>query len=415
MAVPKRPWLEWEDALERLLETTLPLPAEDVPLSEALGRRLAEPVRADRDLPPFDRATMDGFAVRSADLAAGPALLPVTGRVAAGSWPEAGPGSGEVWEIYTGAPLPPGADAVVPVEETEAGPGTGRVHLPAGVTPGTHIDRQGGAAGAGSVLLASGGRIGPAQITLLATVGHDPVKVGGLPRVHLAATGDELVDHLQRPAPADIRDSSTPTLTALLAEEGVRPVFTLRLSDEPAAVADFLRPAAEQADLVLITGGVSAGARDHVEEVLLELGGRLLFDAIRLKPGKPCTAVQLGGALVLGLPGNPVSTFAAARLFVQPVLRRLAGAADPRPSFRPAELGFEASNRGRRPELRPVRLSGDGTRLVAGEVPYRGSGDVAGLALGNAFALLPAEQVLPAGSRVAVLDYRDPPEGGLRP
>jgi molybdenum cofactor synthesis domain-containing protein len=414
MAVPKRPWLEWEEALARLLAATVPLPVEYIPLNEALGRRLAEPVRADRDLPPFDRATMDGYAVRSADLAAGPALLPVTGLVAAGTWPGTGPGPGEVWEIYTGAPLPPGADAVVPVEETEAEPGTGRVRLPAGVAPGTHVDRQGGAAGAGSVLLGAGGRIGPAQITLLAAVGHDPVAVGGLPRVHLAATGDELVDHREVPTPACIRDSSSPTLTALLAEEGVGPVLSLRLPDEPAAVADFLRPAAGQADLVLVTGGVSAGARDHVEEVLLGLGGRLLFDAVRLKPGKPCTAVRLGRALVLGLPGNPVSSFVAARLFVQPVLRRLAGAADPRPRFRPAELGFEASNRGLRPELRPVHCGGDGTRLVAGEVPYRGSGDVAGLALGNAFALLPAEQVLPAGRRVAVLDYRDPPEGGLR-
>jgi molybdopterin molybdotransferase len=414
MAVPKRPWVEREEALRLLLDAVAPLPAEEVPLEAAAGRWLASPVRADRDLPPFDRSAMDGYAVRAADLTdeAGRTQR-VGGVVPAGTWPETGPGPGEVFEIYTGAPLPPDTDTVVPIEETTREGERVRFHGP--VRAGRHVAPAGGIARRGDVLLAPGSRLGPAQIALLATVGCDPVMVGRRPRVRLAATGDELVDHREIPDRAGVRDSSTPMLTTQLDEGGFEVAAAERLADDPAAVDAFLSAASAEAEVVLLTGGVSAGARDHVEEVLLARGAELLFDAVRLKPGKPLTAARLGEALVLGLPGNPVSSFAAVRLFVLPVLRRLAGAAEPGPRFRQAELTEEVSNPGQRPELRPVRLRVEGGPLLAEPVPYRGSGDVAGLALGDALMLVPEGGTTPAGTRLPVLDHRDPSEGGVRP
>lgn len=391
--------LEVVAAQEVILRHAHPLRPEGIPLlPPPLGRVLAENVRADLDSPPFDKAMMDGYAVRAADCADGPAELRIVGEVAAGALPTRPLESGEAVGIYTGAPIPPGADAVVMKERTKLQPdGRVRVNDP-GLTPRKNILDRGREMRAGEVVLPAGTPITPAALGLLAAVGrttaqvHPPVTVGVL------ATGNELVEAEVVPGPGRIRNSNGPMLAALTARAGGIPRVLGIAPDHPERLRATIRDALSAAELLLLVGGVSVGKYDLVPDVLAGLGVSIHFHKVRMKPGKPLLFGTLRDRLVFGLPGNPVSAFVCFELFVRPALRKLAG--DPEPLPRrlalPLVEPFTASND--RPTFHPAKIeSCDGPNCARGwcvrGLPWFGSADLRVLLAADALLILPAGEV----------------------
>lgn len=404
-------WIPLDEAQQRACAAAAELPGrgtEEVGLEEALHRWLVSPVVADADQPPFDRAMMDGYALRSGDAeGASPeqgVRLPVRGTVPAGRQRALRLEEGTALQIFTGAPVPPGADAVVPVEHTRREGEEVLILSP--VSAGDNLGRRGTQVRAGEGLLPAGIRIGPAETAVLAAVGAVPVRVGRMPQVVVAATGDELVPPGQEPGPGLIRESSTYMLHSLLGREGFPVRRAPAIPDERDAVRRGVLDGAAGADVVCLTGGVSMGERDYIEEVLEEVGAEQLFRSVRIKPGKPMVAARLDRSLVFGLPGNPVSSFVTAHQVVLPALRAFAGAARPLPPFLPARLTASIRTRGVRPELRPVRCVPGPEGLEVAGVSYHGSSDIAALGRGNALIALPeGEKELEAGSPVRVCLY----------
>src|SRR3954470_13820649 len=306
------------EARERVLAAVRPLPAEDVPLDAALGRVLAEEVRSEADLPPFDSSAMDGFAV-----VAGPAgELPVVGESRAGRPAERPLSAGEAMRISTGAAVPEGADAVVPVERVETGT-DGRVLVPE-TQPGAHIRRAGEDVREGAPVIAAGTELDPAGVAVLAALGHARVRCGRVPRVAVLVTGDELVEPGEPLGPGQIRDSNAYALSAQAVRAGARVTSRTIVRDERAATEEAFARALQEADVVIGSGGVSVGPHDHVKPALAALGVEERFWGVRLKPGKPTWfGTAPGGKLVFGLPGNPVSAMINFHLFARPALRAL--------------------------------------------------------------------------------------------
>src|SRR5262245_55878359 len=276
--------LSVEAALKIVLDNTPALDAEELPLSECLGRVLAEDVLSDLELPPFDRAMMDGFAVRSTDVAAAPARLRVVGSVRAGQLPEVHVGAGQAVQIMTGAPLPPGADAVQQVEKTRDG--APLVEILAAVEPGQNVARRASEVGRGEPVLERGVTIDAATVAVLATFGKARVRVGRRPSVAVLVTGDELVDAGVRPQGAQIRNSNGYAVAAQAAAAGARVLPLGVVKDEPAPLA----AAVEQgllSDALVVSGGVSEGAFDLVEAAFARHGVVVLFDKVAIKPGAP--------------------------------------------------------------------------------------------------------------------------------
>ncbi len=350
-----------------------------LPLEEAL-RRLWEAlpappsaeVRADRDDPAADRAAMDGVALRAAD---GRAPRRILGTLFAGDDPAAfRVASGTCVRIMTGAALPPGADAIVPVEQLSESDGAAQIRVDP--EPGDHVRPRGEQARAGDLLLPAGAPPTAAATGLRAQVGL-PVAAPLRLRVDVASTGDELVAD---PAPHQIRDSNGPMLAALAHALGAEVRRRPSLPDDPEALAKALQ-APDGAPILLTSGGVSMGEHDHLPSVLASLGARILFHRIRLKPGKPMLAALLGERLILGLPGNPVSAYLNAQLFLPVALARLQGLRPPDP-WRSATLAARVKNKGDRPLLHPCRLQ-DGDLHP---LPSKGSGDLVTLAQADACA-----------------------------
>jgi len=366
-----------------------------LPLDEAL-RRLWEAlptpslpeVRARRDDPALDRASMDGAALRAAD---GRAPRRVLGTLFAGGDPAAflvTPGTAV--RIMTGAAMPPGADAIVPVEQLQTEGSTTRPLIDP--KPGDHVNARGVLARAGDLLLAEGTSINAARVALLAQEGL-ALPPSARIRVGVASTGDELIPD---PAPHQIRDSNGPMLLALARTLGAEAELQTPLPDDPLALAQALRNSGG-IRILLTSGGVSMGDHDHLPSVLKELGATLLFHRIRLKPGKPMLAALLGDLLVLGLPGNPVSAYLNALLFLPPALARLEGRAAPDP-WQTGRLTAAVKQKGDRPLLHPCRRVED--RLEP--LPGRGSADLVTLARADAFAWIepPGQE---AGAKVRYL------------
>ena len=350
--------LPLEEALRRLWEA---LPAPSLP-----------ELRAERDDPATDRASMDGVALRSAEGRAPRRLL---GTLYAGSDPAAFtvvPGTAV--RIMTGAALPRGADAIVPVEQLETEDDL--IHPTVDPRPGEHVRARGEQAHAGDLLLPAGSSLSAARVALLAQEGA-PIPARRRLRVGIASTGDELVAN---PAPHQIRDSNGPMLGALAHALGADVELRGALPDDPPSLAAALRNPGD-IRILLTSGGVSMGDHDHLPSVLKELGATILFHKIRLKPGKPMLAALLGDLLVLGLPGNPVSAYLNALLFLPQALARLEGRAEPNP-WRRARLAAAVKHKGDRPLLHPCRL-------VDGKLeplPGKGSADLVTLAHADAFA-----------------------------
>jgi len=379
-------------ARELVLAAVRPLGSERVPVSEALGRVLAEDLSAEEDLPPFDSSAMDGYAV-----IAGPeGQLEVVDESRAGHPAQRALAGGQAIEISTGALIPEGADAVVPVERVEVS--DGRVTVPQ-TQPGANVRHAGDDVRRGQPVLSAGTLLGPAELAL----GHSALPVGLRPRVVVLATGDELVEPGLPLGPGQIRNSNTIALAAQAASAGADVVDTEIVRDTLDDTTALLRAALESADVVCVSGGVSVGPHDHVKPALAELGVEERFWRVALKPGKPTWFGTRDGKLVFGLPGNPVSAMVTFHLFARPALRALAGACadDTRVS---AVLDEPLPRNAARDEVVRCRLSTEEDGWHVSPTRSDQSSHVLTSMLGaEAFALVEAgEGVIEAGERVPV-------------
>ena len=380
-----------EKALEIVLAHTPTLPAEVALIDGALGRVLAEDVAADQDLPPFDRAAMDGYAVRAADASHVPVVLEVVGQVRAGQAFDRPLAAGQAVQVMTGAPVPAGASAVVPVEKTRATDGGRRVEIQVVAEPGAHVARQGCEVRAGEVVLTAGSTIDPAAIGVMAAVGRGRVAVGRRPTVAVLSTGDELVDVWDTPGRARIRNSNGYAVGAQARWCGAEVRSLGVVPDQADRIAEAVREGF-RSDVLLVSGGVSAGAYDLVEEVLARFDTGLLFTRVAVKPGAPLVFGRRGDRLVFGLPGNPVSAQVTFELFVRPALLRMQGArVVTRPPMR-VTLAEGVSNRSGRRAYAPARLRCEDGRLQAWPVPSQGSADLVAHAHANAMVILEPDQ-----------------------
>jgi molybdopterin molybdotransferase len=388
-----------EEALEIVLREAPALPFEEVTLEESLSRVLAEDVVSDLELPPFDRAGMDGYALRAADVAGAPAALEVIGEVRAGQWPDLTVGPGQAVRIMTGAPIPPGADSVQQVEMTQP-LDEFRVTIRAPVAPGANVAPRGSEVRVGDVVLARGRVIDPAAIAVLASAGKARVLVARRPVVALLVTGDEIVEVSATPGPAQIRNSNGPAVAAQARLAGAAVRLLGVAPDRQDAIAEALRGGIG-ADVLVVSGGVSAGDYDLVEPALLELGATFLFTKVAVKPGAPLVFGRCGATLVFGLPGNPVSAQVTFDLFVRPALLRMQGATVVSRPRVAVVLEAAVRNRSGRKSHLPARVRSEGGRLVARPLRSMGSGDLAAHARANALVVIEADRLQVAAGETA--------------
>ena len=361
---------------------------EDVPLGAAPGRVLAAPVRARADMPRFDAAAMDGYALRYADLPES-GVLPVRGVSAAGD-AQAALQEGAMMRIYTGAPVPAGADTVV-MQEHVARCGDD-VRVPGPVTAGANIRRAGGDQRAGDAMLAAGTRLEAKHLAVCAGAGAGTVTVRRRPRVALLLTGDEILPAGAELAGGAIWDVNTPMLTALFAAAGAETVTTWQVADDPADLAAALDSLDGAVDLIVTSGGVSVGDRDPVKPALRALGARVAASGVAIKPGKPVTVSRLARTAVLSLPGNPVSAFVTWHVLGRPMLDRLSGADSP-PLRRHVRAAAPLAHKPGRCEYRPARIAGyDGQgREIVACADHVNSAHTGPLAGADGLILIPAE------------------------
>jgi molybdopterin molybdotransferase len=377
---------------------------ERVALNAAQGRVLAEPLHADRDQPPFARSTRDGFACRAAD-ASSHHWLPIAGAVKAGQLPAGRLEPATAWEIMTGAPAPDGADAVAMVEHVEIAANTVRLVAPRTLRIGENLVSRGAEAHSGDLLLDAGAEITFAQIAIAATCGFATVEVYRRPRVAILTTGDELVPIETKPGAAQIRNSNAPMLAALVEAHGGEAIVLPPAADEPHALDAALAQAAH-ADMLLISGGVSAGKFDLVEPALLRAGAQFHFTGVRIQPGKPLVFGEMGALPFFGLPGNPVSSAVTFLLFGSQVLAALAGNRAAGPKFAQSRLSATTDKNAKPGLTRFLPASSTfAADLPAVElVPWQGSGDMAALARSNCFLVIPENTAfLEAGETVRIL------------
>ncbi|HEU5321704.1 MAG TPA: gephyrin-like molybdotransferase Glp [Methylomirabilota bacterium] len=391
-----------EEALAQILARVRPLTTERVDLVAAFGRVLAEPVVSGREIPPWPNSSMDGYAVRAADTRPG-ASLRVVGGVTAGAVPERAVGPGEAVRIFTGAPLPEGADTVVPQEDVEAA--DGRIALAAAAEPAAYVRPAGEDLRVGDRLLEPGAVLGPPEIGLLATLGLPQVCVHRRPRVAVLSTGDELADLGREPGPAQIPNTNTYSLMAQVLEAGGEPLSLGTAPDDLAAIEERVRRGA-QADVLVSSAGVSVGDADLVRAALERAGAELHLWRVSMRPGKPVTFGSLGGRPVFGLPGNPVSAMVTFELFVRPALLTLAG----RRAIHRARLRARAleriENRGsRRGYLRAV-LEADGAGFGVRLTGEQGSAILRSMVLADGLAVVAPDTVLQIGDSVEVILLR---------
>lgn len=422
---------------------------ERIALADATGRILAAPIAADDDQPPFPRSTRDGYACRAAEASAHIAL-PIAGATHAG---EASAGSlpeGEAWEIMTGAPVPAGADCVVMLEHVEKSDNSIRLVAPRTINHGDNVVAKGAQARRGDEQLAAGIPLGPAQIALAASCGYAHLDVYVRPRVAILTTGDELVPVEATPGPGKIRNSNAPMLAALVASAGAEPIVLPTAADTAEALDSALAQALES-DMLLISGGVSAGKYDLVEPALARLGAQFHFTGVRIQPGKPLVfgevprqiarietsrrdsaplandavsghdfscakeiaksrgALALANIPLFGLPGNPISSAATFHLFAAPILAALAGSRETHPRFVLANLTRDTDRKTKPgltrflPALCEFSPSINELPEVA-LVPWQGSGDLTAFARSNCFLVIPQDAgFLTAGTTVRIL------------
>lgn len=403
-----------EGYLADVLADVEPLGTEELALDDCLGRVLAEAVAAVTPIPGFANSAMDGYAVRAGDTPDGsaeaPTELTVVGGIAAGASDPVEVGPGAAVRIMTGAPIPAGADAVVPVELTSSAGMTVRVHLAA--ERGQHIRHPGEDVAAGEQVLPAGLLLRPAAIAMAAAVGRRSLLCRRRARVIMISTGDELVRAGEPLAQGGLYDSNGPMVLALARSEGALAHRVGPVPDDPALLRTAIADAAADADIVLLSGGVSAGAHDHLPDVLAELG-TCRRAKLAMKPGKPQLLARVGDCRVLGLPGNPVSTFVSFELFAIPLLRTLQGRIDVRRPTVTASAACELrGSAGKRTFLR-VRLETRPDALVAHPAGGQGSHIISALTSADGLAEVPGGVThVPAGAPVRVRLFTDLAGGG---
>ncbi len=411
--------LSLTQAFDKLLATVSPLEAVLLPLADVLGMTLAEDVSAPEDSPPFDKSLMDGFAVRAADVASDCVSLKVIEIVTAGQVPSKSVGPGAATQIMTGAPIPEGADLVVKIEETFSESDLNCVQVTTkSITPGTNIVRRGTSVRAGDVVLRVGMKLNGARIGALAELGRAVVQVHRRPTVAVLATGDELVPINETPGPGQIRNSNESMLCAQIEAAGAVPVPLGIARDNRADLRAKIQRGL-QCDMLVLSGGVSAGTLDLVPSELAEVGVREVFHKVELKPGKPVWFGVLAGfssggrespgssiprvaqepgdsrrplgesVYVFGLPGNPVSSLVCCELFVRTAIRRLLGERPPLPM--PARLEHDYSARADRPTYHPAKWLWSPEGATVKLVPWHGSSDLCGTVAANGMAFLSGE------------------------
>jgi molybdopterin molybdotransferase len=400
--------ISYQEALGIILAGSIVLGRRNVPLQAAAGRISAEALQARLDVPAFANAAMDGYAVAASDTASAsaeqPAILPVAGTVVAGLAPPRA-ASGSAWEIMTGAPLPAGLDAVVPVERiaehVPGGPALTAIRLQQPALPGQNVRRMSEDFRRGDRVVAAGTRLAPHHLMGLAACGLDEVSVCEPPRMAILTTGSELASSGSTLQPGQIRDANGPYLQALLTRLGSEGSTQRSAADSVAALRAELAQLADRCELILTTGGVSAGRLDLVPDVVRALGGEILFHKVAIRPGKPILLARLpGGTLLFGLPGNPLAVAVGMRFFVMPALRAMQGMAAE--VFTPALCGAAVRSRGQ------LRFFAKAHRHIDAEarsrveiLPGQESFRIGPLLKANCWAIIPeGDTDLPAGSTI---------------
>ncbi|MBI1887451.1 MAG: molybdopterin molybdotransferase MoeA [Nitrosomonadales bacterium] len=393
--------LSVSEAQRVVLESVATFSAEQVKLEQALGRVLAEEVRANRDQPPYDISAMDGYSLRSADLGTIPATLEIIEDIKAGDLPGKTLASGQCARIMTGAPLPPGADAVIRVEDTNALPDN-RVQINQSVKRGNDIRRLGENMRNGEVVLTPGTEITPGVIGVLATVKRAQVQVHRRPRVAILSTGDEL-EGLDEPIDLNkIPDANSYALMAQTQALGIEPVLLGIARDDPDELARYLQRGLEY-DVLLVSGGTSVGVHDYVRPTIEALGVQMLFWRVAMKPGHPVAFGKAGEKIIFGLPGNPVSSMVCFGEFVAPALRRMMGHARIHRRTVEARLTHNVKHQPGRTEFIRVMLAQEDEGYAATSTGAQGSGMLLSMARADGLAVLPADcNGLTAGSMVTV-------------
>ena len=394
--------LSVEQAQAEILGRVRPLPTERVDIVAALGRVLAEPIHSTRRIPPWPNSSMDGYAIRAAD-ARPRATLRVVDRVIAGSLPTRAVGAGEAVRIFTGAPLPMGADAVVPQEDVDAHDSV--VTLRGIVSSGAYVRPAGEDVREGDLVLEPGRAIGPAEIGILATLGRTQVTVGRRPRVAVLSTGNELADLGTEPTPAQIPNANTYSLMAQITEAGGVPLNLGVAPDRLDAIAERIAHGKE-ADVLVSSAGVSVGELDLVREALVNAGAELHLWKVDMRPGKPITFGSLDGRPVFGLPGNPVSAMVTFELFVRPMLLAMQGRRDSgRLKIRATALAPIVNRGSRRGYLRVVLKPQNG-RFGARLTGDQGSGILRSMVSADGLAVLRGDASISSGGEVEVIVLR---------
>ena len=400
--------LSYTDARQKVIEVagSIPRPSSriQIEIEQGFGRILAAPVLADRDYPPFDRSTRDGFAVRSADVQSPGARLECIGELRAGGLFEATVLPGQCVEIMTGAAVPRGADAVVMIEYTKRDGRT--ITLERAAQNGDHIVSRGSEARAGALLVAPKTRLGYAEMALAAQAGATRLDVFAAPRLAILSTGDEVVDARTKPGPLQVRNSNGISIEILARTAGAETIQLGNAPDDKGA----LRLAIErglQEDILVLSGGVSMGKYDLVEQVLADLGAQFHFTGVEIRPGRPAVFGTCRNKLVFGLPGNPVSTMVTFELFVLPAVDLFNGAtARPLPVFR-ARLATPVREKGPVTHFLPARIEWEGREARVTQLPWQGSGDIVALGLANGFLIVgPERPEIAPGEWVDVLPRR---------
>jgi molybdenum cofactor synthesis domain-containing protein len=393
------------EAIRVILQQTPRLEVESVALSDSIDRVLAEDIIADCDLPPFDRAQMDGYAVRAEDVSTTPARLRIAGESAAGNGWHHEMKAGEAVRIMTGAPVPKGADAVQQVELTRESADAQFVEILQPVEVGRSIVRRAAEISAGETVLTAGEDINAAMIATLASFGYAQVRVARRPRVAIMATGSELVDVDQKPGADQIRDSNNYTLAAYAKLAGATIERLPLAGDDTEELKRQMTAAAARADVLITSGGVSMGVYDFTKAALKELGAEIFFERVSLRPGKPTVFARLGNTLVFGLPGNPVSVTVTFNLFARTTLRAMQGAKRPELMVETAVLSRDLKGSIERESYLPAVLHTDeqGT-LLAEPLKWGGSSDFVAFARATALVDVPAGvKVIEAGQPVKIV------------
>jgi molybdopterin molybdotransferase len=377
-----------EEALGIVLSNLPERRVETVPFQSALGRILAEDLAATSDVPPFCRSALDGYAVIAADVEKAPVELEITGESRAGGGMPGRLFPGQAMSIMTGAPVPGGADAVQMIEQSQLSGDGRKVKILAAVKTRENVAPRGSEAEKGKIVLKSGHRIGPAEIAVLATFGHSRIKVWKSPAVAVFATGDELVEYDQTPRPDQIRNSNAYCLSSQLQLMGLKAEYLGIAQDNKEDLRRKMLLGLEH-DVLIITGGVSMGEYDFVQEVFRDLGLEILFSRVAIKPGKPTVFARKGGKLIFGLPGNPISALVTFECFVRPALGRLCGMSRPELPRMKGELLADMKQSPGRMAFFPAWVFWDEKGWKVDPLSWKSSADIIGFTGANGVFIFP--------------------------